>query len=104
MDNKKRIYRELSDDTKQKISNASKGRPKSQSHRQHISQAMTDYWKTIPHRPTPSDNPSPQSPGRLSNKKVETHKSLLSHFLLTKWGNVVFRVRSLLKTALKIKS
>ena len=57
MENKKRQFRELADDTKQKISNATKGRPKSQSHRQHISQAMTDYWKTIPHRP--------QNQGRL---------------------------------------
>ena len=65
MENKKRQFRELSNDTKQKISNASKGRPKSQSHRQHISQAMTDYWKTIPHRPTPSDNPSPTESGQI---------------------------------------
>lgn len=65
MENKKRIYRELSDDTKQKISNASKGRPKSQSHRQHISQAMTDYWKTIPHRPTPSNNQSSTASGQI---------------------------------------
>ena len=65
MENKKRQFRELSNDTKQKISNASKGRPKSQSDRQHISQAMTDYWKTIPHRPSPSDNPSPTESGQI---------------------------------------
>ncbi len=51
MENRKRVYRELSDETKTKISNSSKGRPKSASHRIHISQAMYDYWKTIPHRP-----------------------------------------------------
>lgn len=51
MENKKRIYRELNDETKAKISNSSKGKPKSASHKIHISQAMTDYWKTIPHKP-----------------------------------------------------
>ncbi len=51
MENKKRVYRELSDETKAKISNSSKGKPKSASHRIHISQSMADYWKTIPHKP-----------------------------------------------------
>lgn len=51
MENKKRIYRELSDETKAKISTSSKGKPKSASHKIHISQAMCDYWKTIPHKP-----------------------------------------------------
>lgn len=51
MENRKRMYRELDDETKAKISNATKGRPKSQSHRIHISQSMYDYWKTIPHKP-----------------------------------------------------
>ena len=51
MENKKRIYRELSDETKAKISNSSKGKPKSASHKIHISQAMCAYWKTIPHKP-----------------------------------------------------
>lgn len=54
MENNKREYRELSDETKQKISNSSKGRPKSASHRQHISQSMTNYWKTIPNKPKTS--------------------------------------------------
>lgn len=46
----KRKYRELDDDTKQKISQSSKGKPKSYSHRQHLSQALQDYWKTVPSR------------------------------------------------------
>lgn len=46
----KRKYRELDDDTKQKISQSSKGKPKSYSHRQHLSQSLTDYWKTVPSR------------------------------------------------------
>ena len=51
MENKKRIYRELSDETKAKISQSSKNRPKSDSHKTHISQSMMRYWQTVPHRP-----------------------------------------------------
>ena len=52
----KRQYRELEDATKQKISQSSKNRPKSETHKpethkQHISQAMIDYWETVEHRP-----------------------------------------------------
>ena len=45
MENRKRQYRELSDETKQKISNSSRNRPKSDQHKQHISQGMKDYWQ-----------------------------------------------------------
>lgn len=51
MENKKRIYRELNDETKAKISQSSKNRPKSDSHKMHISQSMKRYWQTVPHRP-----------------------------------------------------
>lgn len=51
MENKKRIYRELNDETKAKISQSSKNRPKSDSHKTHISQSMKRYWQTVPHRP-----------------------------------------------------
>ena len=44
MSNYKRQFRELDDSTKQKISKASKGKAKSVSHRQHLSQALTRYW------------------------------------------------------------
>lgn len=47
----KRKYRELSDETKEKIAAANRNRPKSQTHRQRISQAMKDYWRQVPHRP-----------------------------------------------------
>lgn len=47
----KRQWRELSDETKEKISNSSKNKPKSFDHRQHISQAMIDYWRGVPHKP-----------------------------------------------------
>ena len=46
----KRQFRELSDETKDKISQSTKGKRKSFSHRQHLSQALTDYWKSVPSR------------------------------------------------------
>ena len=48
----KRQYRELEDDVKEKISQYSKNKPKSEDHKQHISQAMTKYWQTVPHKPS----------------------------------------------------
>lgn len=46
----KRQYRELSDDTKRRIQASSKGKPKSALHRQHIAQAMREYWKGVPNK------------------------------------------------------
>lgn len=53
MENKnyKRQYRELEDTTIEKIRAAASGKPKSATHKQHISQAMTNYWRGVPHRP-----------------------------------------------------
>ena len=51
MEYKKRLYRELSDETKQKISKATANKPKSASHRAHISQGMKKYWQGIPNKP-----------------------------------------------------
>ena len=45
---KKRKYRELSDDTKKKISLALQGKRKSLAHIQAISKAMKKYWESIP--------------------------------------------------------
>ena len=50
----KRQYRDLRDDTKMRISQSLKGRSFSDSHKQAISDAMPQYWATIPYRP--SDN------------------------------------------------
>ena len=47
----KRQYRELDTATKQKISNSSKGKSKSETHKQHISQALKDYWRNVPSKP-----------------------------------------------------
>ncbi len=52
----KRQYRELSNETKQKISNSSRNRPKSDQHKQHISQGMKDYWQNVPNRPDDTNN------------------------------------------------
>ena len=52
MEQRKRIYRELDADTKQKISRATAGKTKSAAHKQHISQSMKRYWSCIPHKPS----------------------------------------------------
>ncbi|MCF2594544.1 hypothetical protein I6E11_12240 [Bacteroides caecigallinarum] len=46
-----RQYRELSDMTKKKISQAMKGKSKSITHREAISNSLKDYWKTVPNKP-----------------------------------------------------
>lgn len=51
MENRKRIYRELNAETRQKISVSSKGKAKTCSHKEHISQAMKRYWAGIPNKP-----------------------------------------------------
>ena len=47
-----RKYRELNADTKQRISQALKGRGLSDSHKQAISDGMRAYWATIPNNPS----------------------------------------------------
>lgn len=51
MEKRKRIYRELDAATKEKISHSTKGKAKTMSHRQHLSQSLKRYWEGIPHRP-----------------------------------------------------
>ena len=48
----KRQYRELSDETKAKISQSMRGKSKTISHKDAISNGLKDYWKTIPNKPT----------------------------------------------------
>ena len=48
----KRIFRNLSDDTKKRIAQSLRGRTFSDSHKQAISDAMRQYWATIPYRPS----------------------------------------------------
>ena len=52
----KRQYRQLDDETKQKISNSSRNRPKSDQHKQRIGQGMKDYWQNVPNRPDDTNN------------------------------------------------
>lgn len=47
-----RQFRELLDETKAKISMAMKGKSKSFTHKENISNGLKDYWKTIPNKPT----------------------------------------------------
>lgn len=51
----KREFRELSDETKRKISQSSSNKPETDSHKQHISQAMKRYWRSVPHRSVSGD-------------------------------------------------
>ena len=46
----KRQYRELDDSVKQKISQSTKGKAKTTTHKQHLSQSLKKYWETIPSR------------------------------------------------------
>lgn len=48
----KRQFRELSDETKAKISQAMKGKTKSFTHKENISSGLKNYWSTIPNKPT----------------------------------------------------
>ena len=52
----KRQYRQLDDETKEKISNSSRNRPKNDQHKQRISQGMKDYWQNVPNRPDDTNN------------------------------------------------
>ncbi len=53
-----RKYRELKDDTKQRISQSLKGRGLTDSHKQAISDGMRAYWSTIPNKPNDENNES----------------------------------------------
>ena len=56
----KREVRELRDDTKMRISQSLRGRTFSDSHKQAISDAMRQYWATIPYRPSENNESNNQ--------------------------------------------
>ena len=57
MDNNyKRQYRRLDDTTKQKISQSLKGRTKSATHTQAISDGLKKYWTSVPNQPNNDEN------------------------------------------------
>ena len=47
----KRKYRQLSDETKQKISQSLIGKSKSTNHVKNIKNGLKNYWQTVPNRP-----------------------------------------------------
>lgn len=47
-----RIYRQMNDTSKLRISNRLKGRSLTDSHKQAISDSMKAYWATIPNKPS----------------------------------------------------
>lgn len=47
-----RRFRELDQVTKAKISQSLKGRCKSETHKEAISQGLKNYWRTVPNKPT----------------------------------------------------
>ena len=57
----KRQLRDLRDDTKMRISQSLKGRSFSDSHKQAISDAMRQYWATIPYRPSENNESNTQN-------------------------------------------
>ena len=57
----KRQFRDLRDATKMRISQSLKGRSFSDSHKQAISDAMRQYWATIPYRPNDNNESNNQS-------------------------------------------
>ncbi len=54
----KRLYRQMSDETKAKISQSLKGRSKSMIHKEKISNGLINYWKNIPNRSDVEQNNS----------------------------------------------
>lgn len=46
----KRKYRELSDETRERISKSNKGKKKGVMHRQKLSQSLKKYWQGVPSR------------------------------------------------------
>ena len=49
---KKRQYRELSDETKAKISQSMRNKSKTSTHKENISNGLKNYWTTVPNKPT----------------------------------------------------
>lgn len=48
----KRQYREMDDTTKMKISQALRGRGKSSTHKENISNGLKQYWEQVPNKST----------------------------------------------------
>lgn len=55
----------MDDETKQKISQSTKGKSKSYSHKQNISRGMKEYWKSIPYRDSKNNLENPDADNEL---------------------------------------
>lgn len=49
---RKRQFRELSDETKAKISQSMRNKSKNSTHKENISNGLKNYWTTVPNKPT----------------------------------------------------
>ena len=78
--NYKRQYRQLNDTTKQKISQSLRGRTKSATHTQAISNGLKKYWATVPNQPNNNENKNEEHEinYRQFNKKLELLNQILS--------------------------
>lgn len=68
-----RVYREMDDATKLRISQRLRGRSMSDSHKQAISDGMKAYWKTIPNRQTENNESKNQSNDETSMQKKNSN-------------------------------
>ena len=68
-----RVYRQMDDATKLRISQRLRGRSMSETHKQAISDGMKAYWKTIPNRPIENNESKNQSNDETSMQKKNSN-------------------------------
>lgn len=51
-------YRQMPDETKQKISQSLKGRSKGITHKENISTGLKKYWSQVPNKPVDDNQPN----------------------------------------------
>ena len=83
--NYKRQYRQLNDTTKQKISQSLRGRTKSATHTQAISNGLKKYWATVPNQPNNNENKNEEHDSniRFKYRCVEARSSNISSVIWT---------------------
>ena len=68
-----RLYREMDDATKLRISQRLRGRSMSETHKQAISNGMKAYWSTIPNKPTENNMSKNTSNDETSMQKENSN-------------------------------
>jgi hypothetical protein len=68
-----RIFRQMDDATKLRISQRLRGRSMSETHKQAISDGMKAYWKTIPNSPNENNESKNQSNDETSMQKKNSN-------------------------------